>query len=257
MAQEGEKPNQLAEATKKVFRRHGARYGAPRLVKELVAKDWSVSERTVGRIMRSLGLRSKSGLKYRHPTTKRSSTEVIHPNTLDRQFKVEKPNPVWVGDITYLVMKEGWLYLAVMIDLFSRKVIGWKTSTSVDQYLVSDALESSLKNRGYPKGMMVHTDQGSQYGAKSFVQMMAKNELKGSMSRKGNCWDNAVAESFLASLKKECIYSLGNITREQMKWRVFEYIDGYYNSIRRHSHNRGQSPIKFEAQYQHQSHHLD
>lgn len=240
----------LAVQVKKVFNAHKGRYGAPRVWKALEVGTRKVSKRTIGRVMCKLGLRAKGGRRYRHSVGKAGEGHAVCGNKLERQFKQDKPNQVWVGDITHIETREGVLYLAVMIDLFSRKVVGWDTSTRMDQELVVSALRASLENRGYPSGVMVHTDQGSQYGAKSYLEMMKRYGLEASMSRRGNCWDNAVAESFFASLKKECIDRKNRLSGEQTRGNIFEYIEGYYNRIRQHSYHGGDSPNKFETKYQ-------
>jgi transposase InsO family protein len=174
----------------------------------------------------------------------------IAPNLLDRNFNTSKPNEVWVGDITYIQTTEGWLYLATMIDLFSRQIVGWQMSSKIDQALVNDALNAALISRGKPTGVMIHTDRGSQYCAHSFRKIIADQGLIQSMSRKGNCWDNAVAESFFATFKKTSINGLVLKTDEQMRQHIFEFIEMYYNRVRRHSENNWITPVEFENLYQ-------
>jgi putative transposase len=207
-----------------------------------------VSERTVGRSLSRQGLRAQLPRKFKH-TTDSNHQEPISPNLLDRQFKVDRPNQVWVGDITYIQTQEGWLYLATMIDLFNRQVVGWQMSTRIDQTLVNDALKAALMSRGKPRGVMIHTDRGSQYCSKSFRALIKQHGLVQSMSRKGNCWDNAVAESFFATLKRHCVHGQPLKTRAQMRLVVFEFIEVYYNRVRRHSANGWQTPVEFERLY--------
>jgi transposase InsO family protein len=155
----------------------------------------------------------------------------------------------WVGDITYLQTQEGWLYLATMIDLFNRQVVGWQVSARIDQALVNDALNAALYTRGNPRGVIVHTDRGSQYCAQSFIAILAKHGSLQSMSRKGNCWDNAVAESFFATFKKQTVLGRPLVTQAEMRQQVFEFIEIYYNRVRRHSANDWVTPVEFERLY--------
>jgi len=239
--QEGMRDQKVAQA----FHGQKGRCGAPSLTQELNANGLDVSERTVGRSLHRQKLRVRYARKFCR-TTDSNHTYAISPNLLERQFSVDCPNQVWVGDITYLRTTEGWLYLAVMMDLFSRQIVGWQISTRIDQQLVNDALQSALANRGFPARVMIHTDRGSQYCSHSFRAIIKKYKLNQSMSRKGNCWDNAVAESFFASLKKQAIHGepLGN--HHQTRQRIFEYIELYYNRVRRHSANGWMSPVNFE-----------
>ena len=163
------------------------------------------------------------------------------------------PNRVWVGDITYLRTTQGWLYLAVFIDLFSRRVVGWQLSERIDAQLVCDALQAAMLMRGKPKGVLIHSDQGSQYYSDGFIKQVAHFKAMQSMSRRGNCWDNAVAESFFATLKKEAIYGQPLGTRQAVRAQVFEYVECDYNRTRRHSSNGWLSPIHFEHNYQQRS----
>lgn len=233
------------------FAKHGARAGAPCLTRDVHALGLLVSERTVGRALARLGLRARAVRKFK-ATTNSKHKMPVNANVLDRQFTLEKPNQVWVGDITYIRTDAGWLYLAIMLDLFSRQVVGWQMSSRIDTPLVKDALQAALVNRGNPTGVMIHSDQGSQYCAKTFRKIIDENKLTQSMSRKGNCWDNAVAESFFASLKKQAIYGTRLATREQARQVVFEYIEHYYNRVRRHSNNGWLTPVEFERLH-HQS----
>jgi transposase InsO family protein len=230
------------------FAQHKGRAGAPCLTGDVRAAGVAVSERTVGRSLRKLGLRCQYKRKFR-PTTDSKHNLAIAPNLLDRQFTVSKPNVAWVGDITYLQTTEGWLYLATMIDLFNRQIIGWQISTRIDQTLVNDALMAALSARGKPSGVIVHTDRGSQYCAHSFKAILAKHGCLQSMSRKGNCWDNAVAESFFATFKKQTVFGKPIGTRQEVRQQVFEFIEIYYNRVRRHSANDWVTPVEFERLY--------
>jgi transposase InsO family protein len=233
------------------FAKHSARAGAPCLTKDVHACGLVVSQRTVGRCLARLGLRAKCARKFKATTNSKHKLPV-NENLLGQQFALSQPNKVWVADITYIRTTEGWLYLATMIDLFSRQIVGWQMSSRIDAQLVVDALQAALVNRGHPIGVMIHSDQGVQYCSKAFRKIIKVNQLVQSMSRKGNCWDNAVAESFFASLKKQAIYGTPLTTREQTRQIVFEYIECYYNRARRHSNNGWLSPVEFERLY-HQS----
>ena len=238
----------LTELVSRAFASHQGRAGAPSLRHDIQAQGLPCSERTVGRTLSKLGLRAKGTHKFRHTSSKKHSLTTA-PNLLGRQFNLAKPNQVWVTDITYIRTSEGWLYLAVMIDLHSRLVVGWQMDTCMQQQLVCDALQAALLTRGNPKGVMIHSDQGSQYCSHAFGKLIQTHQLTQSMSRRGNCWDNAVAESFFATLKKAVIYGQPLQSRQQTRQTIFEFIEAYYNRIRRHSHNGWLSPVQFEAAY--------
>lgn len=224
----GQKVRAIDVVVRKAFNLHTSRAGAPCLTGDVHAMGIKVCERTIGRSLSRQGLRCQFKNKFKN-TTDSNHQWPVAPNLLNRSFTVVKPNQVWVGDITYLQTTEGWLYLATMIDLFNRQIIGWQMSTRMDQTLVNDALRSALITRGYPTGVMIHTDRGSQYCAQSFRKMISAHNLVQSMSRKGNCWDNAVAESFFATLKKQAVYGRALKTCAQMRQHVFEFIEIYYN----------------------------
>jgi putative transposase len=171
---------------------------------------------------------------------------VIAPNRLQRQFTVDRPNRVWVTDITYIRTWEGWLYLAVVLDLYARKVVGWSMKTTLSRTLVVDALLMAVWRRQPREEVLVHSDQGSQYGSDDWIRFCRAHGLKPSMSRKGNCWDNAVAESFFGSLKKERVGRRIYRTRAEARADVFDYIEMFYNKVRRHSHLGGVSPEAYE-----------
>jgi putative transposase len=184
------------------------------------------------------------GYRTRHYSVGKPSALI--PNLVKRQFTVEKPNAIWATDITYIRTWEGWLYLAVVMDLFSRKIVGWATWPTIHRGLVLDAVIMAVKRRR-PKGTIIHSDQGVQFGSDDWRRFCRKNRLEPSMSRRGNCWDNAVAESFFASLKKERIKKRIYNTREQATLDVRDYIESFYNCRRRHSYIGGVSPDDFEA----------
>lgn len=222
---------------------HGI-YGARRIFLDLREAGETCSKHRVERIMRLNKIVALHGYRTRHYSVGKPS--VLIPNLLKRQFAVEKPNRVWTTDITYIRTWEGWLYLAVVMDLFSRKIVGWAARLTIHRALVLDAVMMAVKRRR-PSGTIIHSDQGVQYGSDDWRRFCRKNRLEASMSRRGNCWDNAVAESFFASLKKERIKKRIFNTREQAIEDVFDYIESFYNPRRRHSYIGGVSPDAFEA----------
>lgn len=222
---------------------HGI-YGAPRIFLDLREAGETCSKHRVERIMRVNKIMALHGYRTRHYTVGKPS--VLIPNLVKRQFNVEKPNSVWVTDITYIRTWEGWLYLAVVMDLFSRKIVGWSTRPTIHRGLVLDAVMMAVKRRR-PKKTVIHSDQGCQYGSDDWRRFCKKNRLEPSMSRRGNCWDNAVAESFFASLKKERIKKRIYNTRETATIDISDYIESFYNPRRRHSHIGGVSPDDFET----------
>ena len=195
--------------------------------------------------MRQEGLKAKAGRKYR-VTTDSSHDKPVAPDLVRRNFSAPAPNKVWVGDITYLWTAEGWLYLAVFIDLHSRMVVGWSIGTRLHASLVTLAFARAVARRRPEPGLIVHTDQGSQYASDAFRRALASAHARQSMGSRGDCYDNAVAESFLHSFKVEAIHGLDIETRWEMKVQVFEYIERFYNRKRRHSAIRLRSPEQFE-----------
>ena len=221
-------------------------YGRKRIQDDL--KDWGekVSKRRIGKLMDKLSLWCKTRKKFK-ATTNSKHNEQISPNLLNRKFKVDKPNTVWVGDITYVWTNEGWFYLATVIDLYSRKIVGWSMADNMKTGLVNDALKMAIWQRKPLKGLIWHTDRGSQYASKSHRALLKTHKIEQSMSRKGDCWDNAVAESFFHTLKTELIYHECYQTQEQARHSIFEYIEVFYNRKRRHSANGSMSPTNFET----------
>lgn len=242
------KSTTLSEYIKKQYWVHKARLGAPSLVHDARDDGYHVSERTVSRILQQRGLRSKAARKFKHKADL-GTRHGVAPNTLDRKFNPDKPNRVWVTDITYIKTGEGWLYLCVIIDLYGRKVIARQTSRHIDRHLVCNALKQALFRRHFPQNVLIHSDRGSQYCSADFKHLLLHNGLKQSMSRAGNCWDNAVAESFFHTLKTHIIHDCDYKTRELANKALFEYIEIYYNRIRRHSANGWISPEQYEKQY--------
>jgi transposase InsO family protein len=236
----------LCELILKSFNESNRTYGTERIQKDL--RDWGekASRRRIGRLMKKMGLVCKTVKKFK-ATTNSKHNENISPNLLNRNFKVDEPNQVWVGDITYIWTDIGWLYLATVIDLFSRKVVGWSMASHMKTSLVNDAMQMAIWQRKLPKGLIWHTDRGSQYASKEHRKLLAQHHIQQSMSRKGDCWDNAVAESFFHTLKTELVFHERYKTREQAKASIFEYIEVFYNRKRRHSANNLMSPANFES----------
>jgi putative transposase len=222
---------------------HGI-YGAPRIFLDLREAGETCSKHRVARLMRVNGIRAVRGYRVRqHSATKPSA---LIPNSLQRNFTISKPNTAWVTDITYIRTWQGWLYLAVVMDLFSRKIVGWSTKPTIARELVLDAVMMAVRRRR-PRQALIHSDQGSQYGSDDWRRFCRTNGLEPSMSRRGNCWDNAVAESFFSSLKKERIKKRIYQNREVATAEISDYINKFYNPTRRHSHLGGVSPEAFEA----------
>lgn len=224
---------------------HGI-YGAPRVFLDLREAGETCSKHRVARLMRVNNLRALHGYRTRRVSVSRPS--ILIPNVLQRQFTVTRPNKAWVTDITYIRTWEGWLYLAVVMDLFSRKVVGWSTSSTIHREVVLDAIMMAVRRRR-PRRTLIHSDQGTQYGCDAWRRFCRSNHLEPSMSRKGNCWDNAIAESFFSSLKKERVRKHIYKSRALAIADISEYIDSFYNRKRRHSHLGGVSPDDFEADH--------
>ena len=221
------------------------RYGSPRVQKELCAQDQHVGRKRVARLMKADGLAARRKRRFRR-TTDSTHQHPVAPNLLDRQFTVDAPNAVWVTDITYIWTQEGWLYLAAILDLYSRKVVGWAVDESLERHLALDTLAMALSNRRPARGLLHHSDRGVQYASDDYQKALKKDGLICSMSRKGDCWDNAVAESFFATLKAELVYLTEYRTRAEARASLFEYIEVFYNRQRRHSAIGYVSPSQFE-----------
>lgn len=227
------------------FTRSKQRYGAPRLTDELRAQGYPFNVKTVAASLRRQGLRAKASRKF-SPVSYRAHGLPVSENLLEQDFYTSGPNQKWAGDITYLRTDEGWLYLAVVIDLWSRAVIGWSMSPRMTAQLACDALQMVLWRRTRPRNVIVHTDRGGQYCSADYQAQLKRHNLRGSMSAKGCCYDNACVESFFHSLKVECIHGEHFISREIMRATVFNYIECDYNRWRRHSWCGGLSPEQFE-----------
>lgn len=235
------------EKIKGIFDTSKERYGATRIQVELASSDTPAAWKTISASMRRQHLVPKAARKFKVTTDSNHSLPVA-PNLLKRDFTACTPNQKWVGDITYLMTSEGWLYLAVIIDLHSRAVVGWSMSERMTSTLVCDALKMAQFRRGFPKGVILHSDRGSQYCSHAYRDLAEKCRFRLSMSRKGNCWDNACAESFFHSLKVEAIQYEPIMTREEMRQNIFEYIEVDYNRVRRHSALGYLSPENYELQ---------
>jgi transposase InsO family protein len=235
----------LSEKVKKSHEKSRETYGARRIVKDLVEDDELISRTRVGRLMKQQDLKSKSKRKFK-ATTNSKHNHPVAPNLLDRKFQVERPDTVYAGDITYISTDEGWLYLAVLIDLYSRAVVGWAMSDRITAELANDALVMAVWKRKPNKGLMVHSDRGSQYASGLYQKTIKKHGFICSMSRKGNCWDNAPSESFFHTLKVEMIHHRRYRTRQEAKQDIFEYIEVFYNRQRRHSTIGYHTPLGYE-----------
>ncbi len=239
-----EKLNELIEI---IFVQGRQNYGTRRIKDKLKQRyGLLVSRRRIGVIMKDLGLVAKTKKRYKVNTTDSNHNLPIAPNLLERDFYASYPDEKWVGDITYIPTNEGWLYLATVIDLYSRRIVGWSMDDNMKTSLVNDALTMALISRKPPKGLIWHTDRGSQYASYSHRDLLELHGIEQSMSRKGNCWDNAVAESFFHTLKTELIYHEVYETRAQANQSIFEWIEVYYNRQRMHSANNNLSPVEFE-----------
>jgi transposase InsO family protein len=221
------------------------RYGSPRIHEELQARGQRCCVNTVAKVMRQHGIVAKSKRKFRYTTDSNHDLPVAD-NILDRQFEPTAANQVWVADITYIPTWEGWLYLAAVEDLYSRQIVGWSMSERVTSRLVVDALEMAVSRRLPGEGLMAHSDRGSQYASVHYQRLLERHGITCSMSRRGDCWDNAPMESFFATLKKELVHHEEYQTRAEARASVFEYIEVFYNRVRRHSALGYLSPVEYE-----------
>src|SRR4029450_3772368 len=236
---------QLQEKVQRYFTQGRGTYGTRRMKHLLAQEGLQVSRRRIGRILAQAGLRCKTRRKFKAPRSAEQA-QTIAPNQLNREFTVQAPDTVYGGDITYLPTGEGWLYLAVVLDLCSRAVVGWSMADHRRAELVNQALLMALCQRQPAAGLIMHTDRGSQYGADSYRQLLTQHAIEPSMSRKGNCWDNAVAESFFHTLKTELVYMEDFNTHEYAQTAVFEYIEVFHNRQRCHSANGYLAPLAYE-----------
>lgn len=239
----------LSVAVAAIFQEKRGRYGSPRVHGELGERGERVSRKRVARLMSVCGLKARSGRRRVPRTTDSRHGQPVAENRLARKFRTAAPNVAWVGDVTYLLTREGWLYLAVLLDLFSRRVVGYALSERNDQALAIEALRRALVLRQPLRGLVHHTDRGSPYASTAYRELLAQNGVVASMSRRGDCYDNAVAESFFSTLKHEFGGEKELLPRAAVEAAVRDYIDGFYNPERRHSTIGGMSPIAFEQQF--------
>ena len=245
-SQHSQTDRQLKDKICQIFEDSRQTYGTRRIKVVLAKQGMQVSRKRIGRLMREMKLFCQTKRKFKATTNSKHNLPVA-PNRLKRHFNVTEPNKVYVGDITYIWTQEGWLYLAAVIDLFSRKVVGWSMQDNMKADLVNQALLMAIWQRKPPKGLLSHSDRGSQYASKSHRAILSEHGIIQSMSRKGDCWDNAVAESFFHTLKTELIHGWVFKTREEAQKVIFEYIEVFYNRNRLHSANDYQSPVEYEA----------
>ena len=237
---------ELAEQVAAIHAEVKARYGSPRMHAELAGRGHECCVNTVARVMREAGLAAKTKRKFRQ-TTDSNHPHPVADNVLDRAFGAAEPNAAWVADVTYVPTREGWLYLAVVEDLFSRMVVGWAMAATMTSRLVVDALDMALSGRlKGSSGLVAHSDRGSQYASEHYQRRLSEERITCSMSRRGNCWDNAPVESFFASLKKELVHGEDYATRDEARASIFEYIEAFYNRVRRHSSLGYVAPAEYE-----------
>lgn len=221
-------------------------YGALRVHRELVAQGHACNRKTVARCMKQAGIRAKTVKKFRVSTTDSSHPHPVARNVVDRNFAPSRKNETWTADVTYIPTGEGWLYLAAVEDLYSRKIVGWSMSERMESRLVVDALEMAIQRELPGEGLTAHSDRGVQYASEHYQALLKKHAVTCSMSRKGNCWDNAPMESFFGTLKKELVHHEEYRTRAEARRSLFEYIETFYNRTRRHSTLGYVSPEQFE-----------
>jgi transposase InsO family protein len=240
----------LTEKIKRSHQQSREIYGSPKIHEDLVAIGETCSVNRVARLMKAADIKSKMARKFVITTDSKNTLQPA-PDLLKRRFTADNYNEVWVTDTTFIGSREGWLYLAVILDLFSRQVIGWSMSARNNTELVQDALTMAIWRRGKVDDVIVHSDQGSTYASGGYQRQLSNNKLRCSMSRKGECLDNAVAESFFGSLKNELVYHEDYKTRAEARQSVFEYIEVFYNRKRRHAFLNYMTPVEFEEKHVH------
>ncbi len=242
------KKKDVMNEIRKLFFENLEVYGSPRITRKLHKKNIVISEKTVGRYMQEMGLRAIPEHRFMM-TTDSNHDQPIYPNLLDRQFSPEEPDRTWVTDMTYVWTLEGWIYLATVMDLFSRKIIGWAIAEKMTKELPITALDRALSSRNPTEKLIHHSDRGSQYTSKEYIARLKKSNIQISMSRRGNCYDNACMESFFASLKKELVYRHKFTSREEATKEIWTYIMSFYNEKRSHSTIGYMSPNEYERAY--------
>lgn len=243
---------QIAAAAEAAYRDSHCIYGYRKVHDDLQEQKVECCRETVRRVLREKGLVSRAKRKFVVTTDSRHAQPVA-ANVLDRDFQAEAPDQKWTSDITYIATRQGWLYLAVIMDLFSRKIVGWATSSSLQATLVLDALGMALRRRTPGAGLVHHSDRGCQYAAADYQKLLADHGILCSMSRKGNCWDNAPTESFFGKLKVEWVHGVEYANHEEAKRHLFEYIEVFYNRKRKHAALGYESPAAFEDMFYFQS----
>ena len=239
---------QLQVVIQRLFNQSNQTYGSPRIYQDMRALGHRISEKRVARLMREMGLTPVLSRKSTRTTTV-DKDAFFSSNLLNRDFSAENPNEKWVGDITYIDTEEGWLYLAVVLDLFSRRIVGWAMDEHIDARLVNQAIEMAVKERQPDKGLIFHSDRGCQYTSQSFRSTLKNHGIQQSMSATGDCYDNAVAESFFHTPKIDCVYRHIYLTRAEARMSIFRYVHGFYNNHRRHSTINYMSPRDWELQH--------
>lgn len=237
---------QLLVNIRGLYAQHKGRYGSPRIHAALIQHGQQVSRGRVERLMKAHDIKAQRARRHKRVYIQREQQQAA-PNVLARQFSASRPNQKWVSDITFIPTREGFVYLAAVLDLYSRAVIGWSMSDRINGQLVIDALTMAIVHRGEPESVLVHSDQGSQYTAQSYRELLATHKMVCSMSRKGECHDNAVAESFFHTLKEELVMDADFRTRQQARQSIFKYIEMYYNRQRLHSSLGYKAPLPYET----------
>jgi transposase InsO family protein len=236
---------QLQQKIRQVFVTHQGRYGSPRILRELRDEGIKCSRKRIVKLMRKAHLSAKRK-RRRVMTTKRDMAHPVAPNLLNREFTATEPNKKWVTDIPYIPTMQGWLYLAVILDLYSRMVVGWSMSGNCDEKLVERAIDQALARRRPTGRLLHHSDRGSQYTSHAYQACLEKAGIQSSMSRKGNCWGNAAMESFFGTLKDECVGEIVYSSHDEARLALFTYMEVYYNRVRRHSTLGYVSPLNYE-----------
>jgi transposase InsO family protein len=236
----------LTEQIEEIHQESRQTYGSPRIHAELADQGVKCGHNRVARLMRKAELRAKQKRKFKVTTTDSVHNYPVAPNLLAQDFQASQPNEKWVADITYIATAEGWLYLAAVMDLYSRRIVGWAMSDSLERWLPLAALQMALETRQPPPGLLHHSDRGSQYASDDYQAVLTNYQIQGSMSRTGNCYDNAPIESFFGTLKTELVHHRHYATRAEAKTDIFEYIEVFYNRFRRHSALDNLCPIVFE-----------
>ena len=236
----------LIEKIKTIYTKSKRRYGSPRVYRKLRQQGIHCSQKRVARLMREHNLRARRRRRFKVTTNSKHALPVAR-NVLDRRFEVKMPNARWTADITYIWTSQGWLYLAIVMDLFSRRIVGWSMQETMERSLVLSALNMAIKARKPPSGLLHHSDRGSQYACGDYQELLRQAGCRCSMSRKGNCWDNAPAESFFSTLKMELVHERKWATRREARIEIFEFIEVWYNRQRIHSSLGYLSPVDYEV----------